>query len=368
MIDFGAILGFSINLLIFLSILSVLIVVHEFGHFIVAKRTGVRVETFSLGFGKVLFSRKKNGTQYCISAIPLGGYVKMAGDNVEEYKGESDEYLSKPAWKRFSIVFFGPLLNYVLAFLIFWLIFFMGYPSLTTRVDSLLEGFGAQEAGLKAGDKIIAVDARKVVFWEELQAIIHKKKISDKVKLSVLRDNTELDFVCVIKEKLVEDNTGAKHGVGLIGITPRVENAKGDIVRSLTLGVHSTWSFTLAVVNGLSYMITGKLSVRESVTGPIGIFIITAKVANYGLVALLHLVAVLSLSLAIFNLFPFPVLDGGNILFILLEKIRGKPLNIKLERIINQVGMSVLIFLVVIVSYNDIIRFFGDRIIKILGR
>jgi regulator of sigma E protease len=163
------------SLIVFFIILSVLIVVHEFGHFIIAKKTGVRVEQFSLGFGKVLFRKKKNGTDYTVSAIPLGGFVKMAGDNLEEYSGKPDEYFSQAPGKRFWIIFFGPLLNYVLGILLFWMVFFIGYPTLTTRIGGLIDGFGAQEAGLEAGDIITAIDGQKTKNWEDIQKVIFRK-------------------------------------------------------------------------------------------------------------------------------------------------------------------------------------------------
>src|SRR4030042_1455801 len=149
-----------ITFLIFIFILSILIIVNEFGHFIAAKSAGVRVEKFSLGFGPQLLKKKRDNTEYSLSAIPLGGYVKLAGDNLEEYKGKSFEYLAKTPGERFRIIFFGPLLNYILGFLCLWLIFFVGYPTLTTKVGGLIDGFGAKVAGLEVGDKIIAVDGK----------------------------------------------------------------------------------------------------------------------------------------------------------------------------------------------------------------
>lgn len=175
------------NLIIFLFILSVLIVIHEFGHFIIAKKVGVRVEQFSLGFGKVLLRKKKNGTEYSVSAIPLGGFVKLAGDNLEEYSGKPDEYFSQPLINRFWIIFFGPLLNYILGILIFWLIFFVGYPTLTTKVGGLIDGFGAKDAGVMIGDKIIAIDGQNTQYWEDLQRIIYSKKDAQFVNVSLLR-------------------------------------------------------------------------------------------------------------------------------------------------------------------------------------
>lgn len=359
-----------INLIIFLFILGILIIVHEFGHFVIAKRSGVTVERFSLGFGPVLLRKKKSGTEYTVSALPLGGYVKLAGDDPLEYKGSSDEYLSKLPGERAKIIFFGPLLNYVLGALFFWLIFVAGYPMLTTKVGGLIEGLGAIEAGIRTGDKIIAVDAKKVEFWEELQKTIQAKKENSVVRISLLRDNKEYLIEVKVKTKEFEDLLGKKRSVGLLGITPDEEiiKVRHGFFKSFILSINKTWELTALTYNGLWRMVTGKISVRESVTGPLGIFYITSKASSAGLITVLHLVAVLSVSLAIFNLLPLPVLDGGHLLLLLVEKIRGRRLGLKVDQIITQIGITMIISLAVFVTYNDIMRFFGDKIFKTLNR
>jgi len=356
-----------IAFLIFIFILSILIIVHEFGHFMAAKRMGVRVEKFSLGFGPELLKKKKGYTEYSVSAIPLGGFVKLAGDTLEEYKGKSYEYLAKSPRKRSQIIFFGPLLNYILGFLCFWIIFFAGYPTLTTKVGGLLDGFGAKEAGLRVGDKIIAADGKEVSFWEDLQKIIQSKKEYAKVELSILRDTRKFTVDVQIKEKKLEDPLGQKRKVGLLGITPfdEIVKVRHGFLESFVLGIKKTWSLTAITYKSLWRMITGKLSIRESITGPLGIFDITSKVASMGVIAVLHLMAILSISLAIFNLLPLPVLDGGHILFLAIEKIRGKTLSIKAERIVTQLGVTLIVSLAVFVTYNDILRLFGDKISKL---
>jgi len=357
-----------ISFLIFLFILSIIIIAHEFGHFIVAKKMGVRIEKFSLGFGPRLLEKEKNGTQYCISAIPLGGYVKLAGDNLEEYKGDPDEYFSKPPGKRFWIIFTGPLLNYILGFFCFWLVLFWGYPMLTTKVGGLLDGYGAKEAGIQLGDKITAVDGKKVEFWEDLQKMVQGKKAPAKVRLAFLRDNKEFAVEVQIKEKKLADKLGRKRTVGLLGISPAGEIVKvrHGILQSFFLGIKRTLGLTFITYRSLWSMITGELSVRDSVTGPLGIFFITSQVASMGVIALLHLIAVLSISLTIFNLLPLPVLDGGHILLLGIEKIRGRYLSLKTERIITQVGITVLVSLAIFITYNDILRVFGDKIQRFL--
>lgn len=358
------------SLLSFLFILGTLIIVHEFGHFIMAKRMGVRVEKFSLGFGPKLWMWKRKDTEYAISAIPLGGFVKLAGDNLEEYKGRNDEYFAKSPKKRAGIVLSGPLLNYILGILCFWLIFFIGYPTLTTKVGGLIDGLGAKEAGIEVGDEIVAVDGKKVDFWEDLQRIVQSKKAATRVRLSVLRDNKEYTIEVKIKEKELSDLLGQKRSVGLLGITPYEEFAtvRHGFIESFVLGINKTLDLTLITYKAIWRMITGKLSIRESVTGPLGIFYITSKVVSLGIIAVLHLVAILSVSLAIFNLLPLPVLDGGHLLLLGVEKIRGKTLSATQERIVAQIGLTIIITLAIFVTYNDLLRFFGDRISKWLGR
>lgn len=356
--------------LVFIFILSTLILVHEFGHFAAARKMGVRVEKFSLGFGPQLFRIKRKGTEYALSVIPLGGFVKLAGDSLEEFTGKKDEYYAKPPGKRFHIIFWGPLLNYCLGFLFFWLIFFVGYPSLTTKIGGLIDDFGAKEAGLQVGDKITAVDGKKVEYWEDLQRVIYSKRSDDKVSLSVLRNSKEFSAEVSIKEKEYSDQLGQKRSVGLLGITPfdEIIEVKHGFLQSFVLSAKKTWELTSMTYKGLWRIITGKLSVRDSVTGPLGIFYITSKVAKLGVIAVLHLIAVLSVSLAIFNLLPLPIMDGGHILLLGLERLRGRALSIKSEQVISRIGFSMIICLAALVTFNDIARLFGDKITKFFGK
>ncbi len=357
-------INIMISLILFFFMLSVLIVVHEFGHFIMARKSGVRVEQFSLGFGPKLFKKKSGDTEYSVAAVPLGGFVKMAGDSLEEYSGKPDEYLAKGPGQRFNIIFFGPLLNYVLGFICFCLILFLGYPTLTTKVGGLVEGFGAEKAGIQVEDVITAIDGKKVQYFEELQREIHSKKEAVQVELTVLRVGQEQKITVNIRQKDVDDPLGQKRSVGLIGITPydEVVIVKHGPIASIILGAQKTWELTAMTYRGLWLMITGQMNMKESMTGPLGIFYITSKAARLGIVAVMHLMAVLSVSLAIFNLLPFPVLDGGHLLFLGLEKIRGRALSLKADRVVTQVGVSLIITLALFVTYNDIMRLFGDKI------
>lgn len=355
-----------LSLLVFILVLSVLIIVHEFGHFAMAKKLKVAVEEFSLGFGHRLFARKKDETEYSIRSLPLGGYVKLAGDNPQEYKGGPNEYLGRPCLERAAIVFCGPLLNYALGFLCFWLIFFAGYPTLTSRVGTVIDGLGAKEAGITAGDKIIAIDSKKVRTWEDLQEIVQGQKTDTQLSVRLVRGSREYDLKVKVKAQEASDLLGAKRKIGLIGVTPHGEaiQVRHGFGKAFLLSAGKTWELTAVTYKALWRLVSGRLSMRESMTGPLGIFYITSQAAKVGLVAVLQLVAVLSISLAIFNLLPLPVLDGGHILLLGIEKIRGKMLGEKTEQVINRVGVTLLITLAVFVTYNDILRFFGDKIAK----
>lgn len=356
------------SLLTFIFILGILILIHEFGHFLAAKRQGIKVEKFYLGFGPMIARRKHGDTEYGINLIPLGGYVKLAGDSMEDYKGISGEYLSKTPLERARVIFAGPLFNYLLGFFCFWLIFCTGYPTLTTKVGGLIEGFGAAEAGIQAGDRITAVDGLKVSFWEDLQDAIRARKSRDTVKISLLRQEKEYTFEVKLREKQFDDSLGEKRKVALLGVTPDLEEivrVRNGPIKAFALSIEKVFDLTAMNYKALWAIVTRKISMRESATGPLGIFYIASKAASLGITAVLHLIAVLSVSLAIFNLLPLPVLDGGHLVLLAVEKLRGKALGLNAERIISQVGVAVIVTLALIVTYNDIIRFFGEKIPRV---
>lgn len=356
-----------LSLLVFLAVLSILIVVHEMGHLFMAKKVGVRVEKFSLGFGKCILTRKRHDTEYSLSAIPLGGYVKLAGDNLEEFTGKNFEYYSKSILQRALIIFCGPLANYILGFLIFWLILFTGFPTLTNRVGGLMSGFGAEDAGIKPKDKIVAVEGRPVAAWDELQEAIQAKKPGDEVVLSVDRDGQALTFTVKIKGKNLSDASGKQRNVGIVGILPDEDNiitVRHGLVESFLLSAKRVWFLTAMTFESIGRLVSGRMSLRESVTGPLGVFFVTSKVMHLGLTPLLFLLGALSVSLGIFNLLPLPLLDGGHIVLLLIEKIRGKALSLRAEKIITQAGFSLIITLAVLVTYNDIVRIFGAKLAR----
>lgn len=348
-----------LSLIYFLILLSILVLVHEFGHFIAARTSGVRVEKFSFGFGPKIFSIVKGDTEYLISLIPLGGYVKMAGDEPGEgLTHEKWEFLSKKISERFKIIFAGPALNYLLAFFIFSVIFMFGNPTLTTEIGGLLKGYPAETNNLAIGDKILTVDGKRVIYWEDMTEIIHKHS-EGPMRLSVERKGRVFEVVIAPAVRETKDIFGNKTTLALIGIAPsqQIEKVRHSPVRSFYMGFKKLMRLTSITYKSLFSIITGRLSLKESMTGPIGIFVITGKAAELGIIYLLHLMAVLSASLAIFNLLPLPVLDGGHIIFLALEKMRGKPLPVRYQEWITNVGVTFLVMLMLFVFYNDIMNF-----------
>ena len=360
--------GDLLSLISFVVVLGVLVIVHEFGHFIMAKLLGVRVEKFSIGFGPKICSVRKDDTEYLISAIPLGGYVKMGGDEPgEALTGQKWEFLSRSVFDRFKIILAGPLLNYILAFLIFSVIFMFGSPTMTTEVGSLLKDYPAGAQGIKVGDKVLAVDGKSVKYWEDMTEIMHKH-VEGAMTLSIRRGGSVVEMRIAPMIRKTKDIFGNETTIALIGIGPSqtIEKVRYGFFTSVNMGFKKLIQLTVITYKALWSILIGRLSLKESMTGPIGIFIITGQAAKLGLVYILHLMGILSASLAIFNVLPFPVLDGGHILFLAIEKLRGKPLSMKAQEKIANVGISLLILFTVFVFYSDIMKFgVADKVIKL---
>lgn len=358
------------SFLIFLIILSIMILVHEFGHFITARRLGIRVEKFSLGFGQKLLSYKKSSTEYCLCLIPFGGYVKLSGDSWQECKGEKHEFLGRKVSDRFKVIVAGPALNYALAYLCFWSVNVVGYPNLTAKVGEVMKGYPAQDAGLLEDDTVISADGKAVKYWQELQDIIRNKK-TEQLDLEILRNGDKIRLGVGLRREGVNNIFGQKKKVNLIGIRPKGETVivRHNIAQGFIMAGENLWNLTVLTLGAIGRMFVGAMSLKESVTGPLGMFYITSEAVRLGLSAVLHLMAVLSASLAIFNLLPLPVLDGGHIFFLGLEKIRGRHLSQKAEENITKVGFGLIMVLAVFVFLNDLERFGAlEWILKIIKK
>ena len=344
---------------IVLIVFSILIIVHELGHLFVAKKVGVRVERFSLGFGKKLFGIKKGGTEYVLSLFPLGGYVKLAGDDPTNLKGTPEEFFSKSPLKRFLVIVGGPLTNYIFAIILFSLIFMMGIPLLTSRVGKLLEDYPAASSGVKVGDLIVEIDEKKVEYWDDFAEIVKKDIGGVPLKFKIKRGERILNLRITPKVVETKNVFGQKTSIGLIGVFPKqdIVLVKHNPFQAVALGSKEVITVTAATYKGIWLLITGGLPIKESVSGPIGIAVLISEAAKMGFIYLLIIMAHINIALAVFNLLPFPILDGGHVLFLGIEKLRGKPVSPRTQETIGNIALYILITFALFISWNDIVKF-----------
>jgi regulator of sigma E protease len=340
------------SLLSFIFVLGLLIFVHELGHFATAKMVGIRVERFSLGFPPRMFGKKIGDTDYCISWLPLGGYVKMAGMVDEsldaEITGEPWEFQSKPVWQKVIVIAAGSFMNIVTAIVIYSLIIYfngIGIPNGATVGDVLSEK-PAAAIGMQKGDVITAIDNTGVSSWEGLTGIIHK---SAGKELTIKWERNGELFEAKVTPELQEDR-------GLIGIAPEIIYRDAGLFESFEQGTVTSFNFLRLILGSLGQIITGEQPLRDAVGGPIMIAAVAGEMARRGFGDLLALTAFISLNLGFFNLLPFPVLDGGHLVFLGIEGIRRKPVSVKAKVAVQKVGMAFLLALMVFVIYNDFRR------------
>ncbi|MBI4340679.1 MAG: RIP metalloprotease RseP [Candidatus Omnitrophica bacterium] len=348
-----------LNFLISLIVLGLLVVVHEAGHFFVARWAGVRVLRFSIGFGPKLFSWTRGETEYAVSAIPLGGYVKMAGEQRTEHTHQPWEYLSKPVSTRAAIVTAGPLVNYLVAFLCLWAVFIVGYHELLPVIGKVMDKMPAQAAGFQPGDRVRAIGGKSVATWEELTKTVYAAP-DVPLAFAVEREGGQALTVMVTpKATDSTDHFGRPKTIGLIGVAP-----KGDYrlfrtgpIAAFGRAVELQQEIASQTMVALWLMVTGKLSAQQSVTGPIGIVVMASEALRLGLASTLTFVGLISFSLALFNVFPIPILDGGHLLFLALEKLRGRPVSVNIQERAAQVSFLVLVTFVLVICINDVNRF-----------
>ena len=344
------------TLLAFLLVIGPLIFFHELGHFLVAKWRGVRVERFSLGYPPRLFGFRRGGTDYCVSAVPLGGHVKMAGDHPDDpAEGRPDEFAAKSAGSRALIIAAGPVANWVLAFLIYVGIIWVGGDLEVVdnglRVGDLKAEWPAQMAGLQTGDLMLAVNGEPLSDFESLRGHVGPSA-GEPVTLTVLRNGDTLQIAMVPRSE-VDPQTGEAQG--MIGLAPMFEYAPVGLGRAAQSGAQVTWNNTVMVTTFFGRLLTGRESPR-SIGGPLFIASIAGQVADRGWRYLFGLMALLSINLVILNILPIPVLDGGQLLFILIETARGGPLSLRQRVWVQQIGLAFLFVLIIFVTINDIMR------------
>lgn len=342
------------NFFIFIVVLSILVMVHEWGHFIAAKSLGVRVLKFSLGFGPKLFSRFHNGTEFMLCAIPLGGYVKMAGDERSECKGIRDEFYAHPVGHRAIIVLMGPLVNFVFALICFYFTFLVGYPTLPAKIGKMADHYPAQAAGLQVGDQVVQIDSKKIENWEDLQLYVSTSK-GQFLHFMIQRNGQTVEKDILPETKSGKNIFGQDESVRVIGIQPydEVVFVKYGPVEALTKSFEQLTSVTVLTFKALYHVFTGSMPAKDAFGGPIRIFDVVKDAAALGISYLVYIMAVISANLAIFNLFPIPVLDGGHLFLQAIEKLRGRPLSVKIEEGLTKAGLAVLLTLMVFVFYND---------------
>lgn len=346
----------------FIFVLGILIFIHEFGHFAVAKWVGIRVERFSLGFPPNILARKIGDTTYCIGVIPLGGYVKMAGDNpLEDTSGSPDEFMSKPVAQRAAVIAAGPFMNYVLTiFLLIGIFYFSGIP--VTDPDHITVGqvekeSPAEKAGLRAGDVIIAIDGEAMASFDSLRMRINDK-LAEPVSVSWVRGNDTITKTIVTK--IIADTpdikTGKPDSIGIIGFNQEIVGYdRLGIGESVVKGFVTANVMVAETVKFFKMLITREASMRL-IGGPVYILRESGNQARRGVANLFTFMALLSISLAVLNVLPIPVLDGGHLCFLAIEKIRGSPLSAKARTMAQQVGLLIIVSLVALVTYNDILR------------
>jgi regulator of sigma E protease len=356
------------SLIVFLIILSILVLVHEWGHYITAKKCGVNVEQFSLGFGPKLYSRMHDGTEFCLCAIPLGGYVKMSGDEREKCKGTKDEYFSQSVGNRSLIVLMGPVVNVVLAFVCFWLVFMIGFVDMEASakkvapfVGQVVENSPAQKAGLKTGDKVITINDKVINHWPDLQDYIVESK-TPQLAFVVERDKERVNVTITPKEEKQKDIFGREHNTRRIGVGPVQIKDGNDVVivrygpfGAMRKAVEEIFDISGKTYKALYEMVIGLRSPKEAM-GIVGMFFVIKFALTVSFSFLLHIVGVISLSLAIFNLLPLIPLDGGHLLMLAIEKIRGKALSLKTDLMITKVGFGLILMLALFVFYVDFER------------
>jgi regulator of sigma E protease len=348
-----------ITVLAFIFVISLLILVHEFGHFIMARIFKVRVFSFSLGYGPKIFALKRGGTEFAIRMLPLGGYVRMAGTEgnlIEGYEeaqtSPQERFDRKPLWQRSLIVVAGPAMNLLLSILLVSLVFGVaGAPTGNLLVSEVIPGGPADRAGIQKGDVLIAINGKETNNLEEVVNIISSR--SDKaILLTVRRNSQELNF-----EVIPEWNEEEKRA--FIKVVFGRENQKLNPLQALFQGAQTAISWFILSFVGLLYTILGKIPFEA--TGPLGIAQMAGQAASLGFLNLLLFAAVISVFLSIFNLLPIPVLDGGHLLLFLYEKIRKKPLEAEKIGFIYLIGFIFIFLLAIFVTYQDVMRMITNR-------
>jgi regulator of sigma E protease len=361
--------GFGWYVVWFLVVLTVLVFVHELGHYWVARRNGVRVDVFSIGFGPELFGwTDRAGTRWKVSAVPLGGYVKMFGDadpastpdtgNLSQMSDEdrSVSFHHKRLGQRSAIVAAGPIANFLFAIVLFAGVYsIVGQPFTPPEITGVAEGSAAEQAGLQPGDRIVRINGIEIERFEQIQKIV-LLNLDHPVELVILRDGSERTVTATPRIDETADSRGNVMRTPRLGIVgKKVEFVRHGPVESIWRGVSETWVQTVGTIQALGQIITGRRQTDE-LGGPIRIAEMSGDVARGGPAALLIFMAVLSVNLGLINLFPVPMLDGGHLLFYGFEALRGRPLGPRAQEYGFRIGLVLVFSLMLFATWNDLSR------------
>jgi regulator of sigma E protease len=357
----------------FLFVLTIVVFFHELGHFLVARWCGIRVLAFSIGFGPELVGfNDRHGTRWKIAAIPLGGYVKFLGDDNAASAPDQDalakmsdqdrkeSFAGQPVASRAAVVAAGPIANFILAIAIFGGVFMVfGKQTTTARVDTVVAGSAAETAGFKPGDLVVSINGGKIESFNDMQRVV-SVSAGELLTIGVERGGvlTTLKATPALKE--MKDGFGNVHRLGVLGISRSM--APGDIrtesvgpIRALGLGVSETWFVIDRTMTYIAGIFAGR-EAADQLGGPIRIAQVSGQVATAGFGALIHLAAVLSVSIGLLNLFPIPLLDGGHLLFYGIEAARGRPLSERAQEMGFRIGLAVVVMLMIFATFNDIVH------------
>ncbi len=364
----GGLVGYLVP---FLFVLTIVVFFHELGHFLVARWCGIKVLVFSIGFGpEIVGFNDRYGTRWKIAAVPLGGYVKFFGDDnaasVPDHAAaagmseaeKQDSFIHKPVGARSAVVAAGPIANFILAIAIFAGIFMtVGKQTTSARVDAVLPGSAAAAAGFKPGDLVLAINGEKIDSFSDMQRIV-SINAGEALTVQVERGGVPVTLKATPELKEIKDNFGNVHRLGVLGISRSM--APGDLktekvgpLSAIAMGAQETWFVvdrTLAYIGGV---FAGR-EAADQLGGPIRIAQVSGQVATAGFAALIHLTAVLSVSIGLLNLFPIPLLDGGHLLFYGIEAVRGRPLSERAQEVGFRIGLALVLMLMIFATFNDI--------------
>ena len=350
-------MGFLIDLILFILILGSIVFVHEFGHFMMAKLTGVYVYEFAIGMGPKLWSKKGKETEYTLRAIPIGGFCMMAGEDLEDddlKKVPKNKRLqSKKPWQRFLIMFFGAGNNFIFAILLLFAIgLIWGGSSMEPVVTSVLKNSAAANSGIEAGDRILEINGHSISTTDDISLYLAVADPEEASDIKVEKENDSVKTYSVQpKKKKVDGQTTYQYGIGM----------HQEVEHGFLAAIQFTYKKIISIFKQMAvtvgYLFTGGISISQ-LSGPVGIFSIVGDQSSAGIMNIIYLVAFLSINVGFINLLPLPAFDGGHILFIIIEKIKGSPVNPETENKIHTIGLFLLMLLMVVITFNDILRLF----------